>query len=148
MVEQTKQLSEKAGRGQQEVSAADEILTKLTNVNVNEFLTFLPVLKEYLNQQIRHFKGGRLAHLYHEWEKITSDREILDRVSGQRIEFETEPFQNCSRLQSRYTEAEEGVIQSEIKTLLEKSVIVHAQHESGEFISPVFTRPKKVAGIE
>ena len=71
---------------QQEVTAIDkDIITHLSKVKVNEFLTFLPVLKEHFNMQISHFRGGRLAHFYHEWEKITSDREILDIVNGQRI---------------------------------------------------------------
>ena len=39
--QQIYQPPEKAGRGQQEVTAIDnEILTKLTNVDVNEYLTF------------------------------------------------------------------------------------------------------------
>ena len=121
----------------------NEILTKLTNVKVNEFPTFLPVLKEHFKLQIHHFKGGRLAHFLHEWEKITSDREILDIVKGQHIEFETEPFQKYMRSQSNYSDAEQSVIRSEITKLLSKSVIVCTQHEPGEFISPVFIRRKK-----
>jgi hypothetical protein len=101
------------------------------------------VLKAHFNQQISHFKGGRLAHFYDEWAKITSDREILDIVSGQRIEFDTRPLQYCPRSQSNYTEAEQAVIRSEIVKLLQKSVIVHTQHEPGEFVSPIFVRPKK-----
>ena len=142
--QQIHQSSEKAGRGQQEVTAIDnEILTKLTNIKVNEFLTFLPVLKQHFTLQINHFKGGRLAHFCHEWEKITSDREILDIVRGQRIEFDTEPFQNSPRSQSKFTDAEQAVIRSEISKLVNKSVIVRTQHEPGEFISSVFVRPKK-----
>ena len=145
MVEQQiHQSSEETGRGQQEETTIDnEIITKLSNVKVNEFSTFLPVLKAHFNQQISHFKGGRLAHFYDEWAKITSDQEILDIVSGQRIEFDTRPLQYCPRSQSNYTEAEQAVIRSEIVKLLQKSVIVHTQHEPGEFVSPIFVRPKK-----
>ena len=122
----------------------DEILiTKLTNVKVNEFLTFLPALKEHFKLQIQHFKGGRLAHFHYEWEKITSDREILGIVGGQRIEFDTEPFQNSPRLHLQFTDAEQAVMRSEISKLINKSVIVRTQHEPGEFISPIFVRPKK-----
>ena len=84
-----------------------------------------------------------MAHFLHEWEKITSDREILDIVKGQHIEFETEPFQKYMRSQSNYSDAEQSVIRSEITKLLSKSVIVCTQHEPGEFISPVFIRRKK-----
>jgi len=34
-------------------------------------------------------------------------------------------------------------VTSEINTLLEKAVIVKAHDEPGEFISPIFVRPKK-----
>ena len=87
-----------------------EILTKLTNIKVHEFSTFLPVLKEHFKLQIQHFKGGRLAHFHHEWEKITSDHEILDIVRGQQIEFDTEPFQNSPHLHLQFTDAEQAVI--------------------------------------
>ena len=66
--QQIHQPSEKAGRGQQEVTAIDnEILTKLTNIKVNEFLTFLPALKQHFTLQIHHFKGDRLAHFCHDY---------------------------------------------------------------------------------
>jgi hypothetical protein len=88
--------------------------------------------------QISHFCGGRL-----EWEKITSDLEILDMVSSQHIEFDTTPLQNYSRSLSKCTEAKQAVIRAEIVKLLHKVVIVRAQHEPGEFMSPIFIRPKK-----
>ena len=145
--QQIYQPPQKAGRGQQEVTAIDnEILTKLTNSEVNEYLTFLPVLQQHFRVQIQHFKGGRVAHFCKEWEKNTSDCEVLDIVRGQRIEFDTEPFQNSPRLQSNFTDApdaERAVIRSEISKLGEKSVIIRTQHEPGEFISSIFVRPKK-----
>ena len=104
--QQIYQPSEKAGRGQQEVTAIEnEILTKLTNSEVNEYLTFLPVLQQHFRVQIQHFKGGRVAHFCKEWEKNNSDCKVLDIVRGQRIEFDTEPFQNSPRLQSNFTDA-------------------------------------------
>ena len=121
----------------------DEILTKLTNIEVNEYLTFLPVLQQHFRVQIQHFKGGRVAHFCKEWEKITSDCEVLDIVRGQRIEFDTEPFQNSPRLQSNFTDAQRAVIRSEISKLVEKSVIIRTQHKPGEFISSILVRPKK-----
>jgi hypothetical protein len=134
---------------QQEVTAIDkDIITHLSKVKVNEFLTFLPVLKEHFNMQISHFRGGRLAHFYHEWEKITSDREILDIVSGQRIEFDTTPLQNYPRSLSKCTEAEQAVIRAEIVKLLHKAVIVRAQHEPGDSYLQFLCAPKRTAQVE
>ena len=79
-----------------------------------------------------------MAHFCKEWEKITSDHEILDIVRGQPIEFDTEPFQNPPRLQSKFTDAERAVIRSEINRLVDKSVTVCTQHEPGEFIPSIF----------
>ncbi|CAB4010938.1 Transposon Tf2-6 poly, partial [Paramuricea clavata] len=53
------------------------------------------------------------------------------------------PLQNYPRSLSKCTEAEQAVIRAEIVKLLHKAVIIHVQHEPGEFISPIFVRPKK-----
>ena len=44
---------------------------------------------------------------------------------------------------SVFSDKERLVITSEINTLLEKTLIVKAHHEPGEFISPILVRPKK-----
>lgn len=38
---------------------------------------------------------------------------------------------------------ENDIISKEVANLLEKAAIVEISHEPGEFISPVFVRPKK-----
>ena len=58
---------------------------------VNEFKAYCPVL-EYLNKKIQLFKGGQLKSYYSEWEKLTSDSEILNTVSGLSIDFVTNHF--------------------------------------------------------
>jgi len=43
------------------------------------------VLKDYLKRRVESFEGGSsLRHHYKEWENITSDKEILQTVSGLR----------------------------------------------------------------
>ncbi|CAB3997611.1 Enzymatic poly, partial [Paramuricea clavata] len=95
--QQIPQSSEKAGRGQQ-------VQQEVTAIDKDIIYTHLSKVK---------------------WEKITSDREILDIVSGQRIEFDTMPLQNYPRSLSKCTEAEQAVIRAEIVKLLHKAVIVH-----------------------
>ena len=42
----------------------------------------------------------------------------------------------------RDSETENSIVALEIKTLIEKGVLQQTQHEPGEFISPIFIRPK------
>ena len=42
----------------------------------------------------------------------------------------------------KFSNVETGFIDTEIKTLLEKRVVVPSCHESGEFVSTIFVRPK------
>ena len=74
---------------------------------------------------------------------MTSDSEILETVSGQRIEFNQKPVQLNLPVQPNYSCQQGQVIDSEIQNLLNKGVIVESTHESNEYISPIFLRPKK-----
>ena len=65
-------------------------------------------------------------------------------VSGRRIEFSSEPVHITQPNKGLFSDKERSVITSEImNALLEKAVIVKAHHEPGDFISPIFVRPKK-----
>ena len=110
---------------------------------VNEFKAYCPVLREYLNKKIQLFKGGQLKSYYSEWEKLTSDSEILNTVRGLSIDFVNEPCQyKCPKPYS-LSIFEQSVIDSEISKLLSKGVIAISWHEPGEFFSNVFVRKKK-----
>ena len=73
---------------------------------------------------------------------LTSDKTILDIVWGYKIDFMLPPVATSVR-QPRFTQIEEKALQKVIEDLLEKQVIERSTHEPGEFISPVFLRPKK-----
>jgi hypothetical protein len=120
------------------------MLPVLNNVKVSEFISFLPTLIKHFTDQIASFQAGRIAKFYAEWQKITSDPEILDMVRGTHIEFSTIPAQfRVPQQSSKFTQVEVTVIEAEISSLLSKGVIVHTNHEPNEFISPIFIRPKK-----
>ena len=75
-----------------------------------------------------------------EWRSLTSDHEILATVSGLPIELEGEIIlelrtHNCSQ-------AQQEIIDTQIKKLLKKKVIVKCDHEEGEIISPTFLKEK------
>ena len=74
---------------------------------------------------------------------MTSDFEILETLSGQKIEFFTTPVQLNPLTNVNFTEEQTKLVDLEIEKLHNKDVIVPCTHEEGEFVSPIFTRPKK-----
>ena len=93
--------------------------------------------------------GGRLEGHVNKWTKLTSDRSILDAVTGYKIEFLPEcdpPIQNKPVFQHKMAVEETYVIDGEISKLHQKGVIEQSHHECGQYISPIFIRPKKDGG--
>ena len=76
---------------------------------------------------------------------VSSDPEVLETVTGQYtyIEFDSLPMQVKPFMQPKLLEIQKETVDSEITQLLKKEVIQPCQHKAGEFISPIFTRPKK-----
>jgi hypothetical protein len=74
---------------------------------------------------------------------LTSDEFILDMVTGAHIELLSTPFQVKCPQKKLFSSKERLVIDSEIKSLLAKGVIVPSVTEPGEYISPNFITPKK-----
>ena len=89
------------------------------------------------------FMAGRLKLFKHKWMRYTSDAFILECVAGCRIEFVTQPVQLGFSKGIKFSGRESDIVDSEIYKLITKGVICISQHEEGEFISPIFTRPKK-----
>ncbi|XP_028415485.1 uncharacterized protein LOC114538507 [Dendronephthya gigantea] len=85
---------------------------------------------------------GQLSSYYSEWANFTSDSSILETVSGEKLNFIEFPIASSYPLNSICKE-HYSLADAEIKSLLEKRVIIECSHEEGEFISPVFTVPKK-----
>lgn len=109
---------------------------------VHKFDTFVQETQSKANILIDTFTGGRLANFISEWQRLTSDRNVLEIVTGLTIPFHTTPVQSYLPRQKQFF-TEVVHIQSEIDKLLKKKVIRGSQHEQGEFISPIFLRPKK-----
>ena len=70
-----------------------------------------------------------------EWRASTSDPTILESVTGVKIEFTQglRPEQDNVR-SSVFNRTQHAIVANEIETLI--------SHEPGEFISPIFLRPK------
>ena len=85
------------------------------------------------------FTAGKLAAHFSQWQSLTSDPEILETVSGCKIEFDTIPSLNKVMVHAVLSETQT----ESVSNLLRKQAIEACDHEAGEHISPIFTRPKK-----
>lgn len=92
---------------------------------------------------MRHFKGGQLSLFLDQWKKLTSDSSILDIISGDDLEFISDPPLQSSYPPNSICREHIPLVEKEVSDLKEKNIIVPCTHEVGEFISPVFTVPKK-----
>ena len=102
-------------------------------------------LKKINSHAQAKFIAGRLKQFLPQWEKITTDPEVLQTVQGCTIEFvnNTIPSQQGNVCESHFSREKSIVISTEIEKLLEKQVLEKVESEDGEFISPIFLRPKK-----
>jgi len=119
------------------------IITTLGTTSVSEFKAILPSLLKYFQGRTQTFKAGSLTAYSHIWQELTSDPEVLETVTGQYIEFDSLPMQVKPFMQPKLSQIQTESVDLEITQLLKKGVIQPCQHETGEFISPIFTRPTK-----
>ena len=111
--------------------------------DVSLFCTILPSLIKLLEHRLETFKAGKLTEYIDAWKTLTNDSEVLDMIMGRTIEFHTQPTQYNEPPQKGLTPLECQVIDEEVNKLLGKGVIRKAHPENGEFVSPIFLRPKK-----
>jgi len=101
------------------------------------------VSRNLLQDEVDNYKAGNIINFYTNWFKYTKNYWILDIVkNGLSLDFLEIPKQNNIN-QMFLSKEEEQIIDTEIIKLLNKGVIEQTQTESGEYISSLFTRPKK-----
>ena len=90
-------------------------------------------------------KVGLTRFCINEWEKLTSDRSILDTIQGYQIEFSERgpPSSQPYFGPISFSDQEENAITVEIESLLAIGAISRCNHSHGEFISHIFARPKR-----
>ena len=130
---------------QQEISC--DIIPKLNTIQASELEGMLPSLLEYFHCKAQMFTAGSIAAYSHIWQDLTSDPEVLETVTGQKIEFDTWLKQLKPLMQLKLSNIQSVSIDLEIAQLLQKGIIQPCYHEAREFISPVFTRPKKAGSF-
>jgi len=85
--------------------------------------------------------------LYHhskQWEELTSDKEVLQSISGLCIQVQDLPTQQKGSFPHNHKN--EKFVGEEIQKLFKKKVIERTSHEEGEFISPTFVTEKSDGG--
>ena len=87
-------------------------------------------------------QAGRLKYYIQSWKTITEDPEILETVAGLKLDFPEGPPSSSTNYSIGFSKVEENAIDDETKKLLAKQVIVKCLHEEGEYMSPIFVRPK------
>ena len=73
---------------------------------------------------------------------MTSDKEILQIVSSLELEIFGDPPVKHNSYISKSSKDDESTVNLEIQKLLAKYVITKCEHETGEYISPMFIRQK------
>ena len=103
-------------------------------------------LKSMLSQRCAKFVAGNIRHCLSAWEKLTSDQEILQTVTGLKVDFE-DPFAPLpSSVVSYPSKINAPLIQQEISSLVIKGVLKEVVHVPDEIISPIFLRKKADGG--
>lgn len=100
-------------------------------------------VKPYLENCIVNFVGGQISKCLTKWESITSDSTILQTVKGEKIEFSGPPPTQYTCSSNSIAKEHASEIDNEINSLIKKQVIKECNHVHGEFLSPIFSVPKK-----
>ena len=87
-------------------------------------------------------QAGQLKVHLKQWEKITSDKVILDIIKGYKIDFISVPTQNFPPQQPKLEEHEERALKTLLEELLQKGVI-----EKGSLYHQFFCVPRKMGNI-
>lgn len=98
---------------------------------------------EYCRFKANTFRSGQIVNNIDQWKILTSDREILDTVEGQNIEFIDIPIQVKPPYQPQWSIEQAKFIDLEIIVLKKKGIIEPTVREHNDFISTIFLRPKK-----
>ena len=95
------------------------------------------------DKNVKNFMAENLKNYFTVWQKFTSDRVILDIIkNGLKTNFKVRPG-IISAPKTPHSEQEIKIINTKIKKLLAKGVIIECERDKGGFISTIFTRQKK-----
>lgn len=100
-------------------------------------------VKPYLENSKNCFVGGQISNFLPKWESITSDPTILQTVKGETITFIGKPPTQYGCVCNSIAKEHVTAIELEVNSLITKKVIMECNHELDQFVSPIFSVPKK-----
>ena len=127
---------------QQAVNAANEMRSAVDAQKVSQKVPNDICLNKWGHQ----YQAGRVSLCTPRWAEITSDYKILTDARYMKLEFSELPVQTRPMPEIKFSENERMFLRKEIKSLVDKKVIVPVEHTTGEFVSNVFLREKKDKG--
>ena len=89
------------------------------------------------------FQAGSTKHCYSNWLQLTSDKFILQTITGARLEFDDVPVQTHRPGQLNFSQVEHDVIDLQIQEFINLGIVEKASSSDWEFVSNVFSRLKK-----
>ena len=92
--------------------------------------------------------AGRLQYFVKHWKKLTSNPEILEWVSGLKIDFILEPFQEKFPHHPKMSAQESWLVTKEVESMLKKRAIQKTYVKKGQFLSNLFLVRKKDEGTD
>ena len=101
-------------------------------------------IRAYFRSRSNEFKACKLKHYFHKWKELTSDKKILQTVLGPKLEILGDPPVKHNSYIPQFSKEDESAADLEIQKLFAKDVITKCEHETGEYISPIFIRQKPV----
>ena len=89
-------------------------------LEVSTYYQQLPKLVEKLKTEVVDFQGSKITFFKQAWYQITSDPDILNLITGTKIEFEcdTDELPALLRWQPSMNASEDAVTDSEVENLL------------------------------
>ena len=97
-----------------------------------------------LKNEVLDYKAANIQQYLRAWIDITNDKFIIDIVrEGLKVDFMAYPPSSNEAVQCVFGPSEILIIDSEINKLLSKKVIMATTRQDGDFLSSIFTRPKR-----
>ena len=92
--------------------------------NEGKRVTINSSLIPYLRTKVNSFKGGQLSLHIHEWVTLITDATILQTISGECIEFISQPFDQVAYPQNSISRDHMSLVDEEIFALQNNGVIM------------------------
>ena len=101
------------------------------------------VIYEKLLNTPDNFKAGKVKHFIDNWKAISSDKTVLETLCGYELSFHTVPPTRNKCNNPSFNEQEIESINLEIQNVLSKGIIEETSTSKYQFVTHIFTRPKK-----